>query len=237
MTGRTPAWYAQRGGRAADLVTLLHIPYTAWHLGYVAIGAALAPVIEWRVLVGTLLAFAVGLGVSAHALDELHGRPLRTGLSDGQLVGLAVAGFVIVGASVGRRSHARLALDPGVGCRGNPHLGRIQPGMDPGTPHPRRVRARLGRIPGAGRLLGADQVVLGRVAGRRCRLHTLIDGPAGAEHTCPFRAPANRGGFGELRSRDSRLGRRDAARHMGGRPAAARVGVVALAVGLLLTHI
>ena len=98
MTGRTPAWYAQRGGRAADLVTLLHIPYTAWHLGYVAIGAALAPVIDWRVLVGTLLAFAVGLGVSAHALDELHGRPLRTGLSGGQLVGLAVAGFVIVGA-------------------------------------------------------------------------------------------------------------------------------------------
>ena len=75
--GRAPAWYAQRGGRAADLVTLLHIPYTAWHLGYVAMGAALAPVIDWRVLAGTLLAFAIGLGVSAHALDELHGRPLR----------------------------------------------------------------------------------------------------------------------------------------------------------------
>ena len=98
MTGRAPSWYAQRGGRAADLVTLLHIPYTAWHLGYVAIGAALAPVIDWRVLAGTLLAFAIGLGVSAHALDELHGRPLRTGLSDGQLIGLAVSGFVLVAA-------------------------------------------------------------------------------------------------------------------------------------------
>lgn len=98
MTGRAPAWYAQRGGRAADLVTLLHIPYTAWHLAYVAMGAALAPAIDWRILAGTLLAFGVGLGVSAHALDELNDRPLRTRLSDGQLLGLAVAGFIVVGA-------------------------------------------------------------------------------------------------------------------------------------------
>jgi hypothetical protein len=97
MTSRTPAWYAQRGGRAADLVTLLHIPYTAWHLGYVAIGAALAPAIDGRILIGTLVAFAVGLGVAAHALDELNDRPLRTALSDGQLLGLAVAGFIVVG--------------------------------------------------------------------------------------------------------------------------------------------
>jgi hypothetical protein len=91
-----PAWYARRGGAGADLVTLLHVPYTLWHLGYVAIGAALAPTLDWRVLGGTLLAFAVGLGVSAHALDELNGRPLGTSLSDRALVALAVGGFAVV---------------------------------------------------------------------------------------------------------------------------------------------
>jgi hypothetical protein len=34
------------------------------------------------------------VGVCAHALDELHGRPLRTRLSDRALVGLAVLGLV-----------------------------------------------------------------------------------------------------------------------------------------------
>ena len=91
-----PAWYARRGGTGADLVTLLHLPYTLWHLGYVAIGAALAPRLDWRVLAGTVLAFAIGLGVSAHALDELNGRPLGTSLGDRALLALAVAGFAVV---------------------------------------------------------------------------------------------------------------------------------------------
>ena len=37
-----PAFYALRGGGWRDLVTLLHPPYTAWHLSYVALGAAAA---------------------------------------------------------------------------------------------------------------------------------------------------------------------------------------------------
>jgi hypothetical protein len=98
VTGRRAAWYARRGSRRADLLTLLHLPYTLWHLGYVAIGAALASRLDWKVLAGTLLAFAVGLGVSAHALDELNGRPLGTTLSDRALIGLALAGFVVVAA-------------------------------------------------------------------------------------------------------------------------------------------
>jgi hypothetical protein len=59
-------------------VTLLHPPYTAWHLSYVAVGAALAP--RWRPerMGWTLLAFALALGIGAHALDELRGRPLGT---------------------------------------------------------------------------------------------------------------------------------------------------------------
>lgn len=98
MSGRTPTWYARRGGAAADLLTLLHLPYTLWHLGYVAIGAALAPQLDWRALAGTLLAFAIGLGVSAHALDEVKGRPLGLGLTDRSLLALALIGFVAVAA-------------------------------------------------------------------------------------------------------------------------------------------
>jgi hypothetical protein len=44
-------------------------------------------------LVAALGAFCLAVGVSAHALDELSGRPLRTRLPSGVLVGLAVAGL------------------------------------------------------------------------------------------------------------------------------------------------
>jgi hypothetical protein len=77
-----PAFYAGGAGNGGvrDWVTLLHPPYTAWHLSYVAIGASLAPhFVAWR-LVGTLLAFLLAVGVGAHALDELVGRPLQTGI-------------------------------------------------------------------------------------------------------------------------------------------------------------
>ena len=81
MTTSRPAFYARTGSPLADFVTLLHLPYTAWHLSYVAIGAALATEVNAIRLLGTLVAFAVGLGVGAHALDELHDRPLSTRLS------------------------------------------------------------------------------------------------------------------------------------------------------------
>ena len=70
-------------------MTLLHAPYTAWHLAYVAIGAALAPSMDWGVLGLTLLAFALALGIGAHALDELKGRPLQTRIPDRTLIALA----------------------------------------------------------------------------------------------------------------------------------------------------
>jgi hypothetical protein len=78
MTEARPAYYALRSGGWRDYVTLLHLPYTLWHLSYVAIGAALAPRMRWGILGWTELAFFLALGVGAHALDELHGRPLRT---------------------------------------------------------------------------------------------------------------------------------------------------------------
>src|ERR671934_1131440 len=90
-----PAFYALRGGRPGrDLLTLLHPPYTAWHLSYVALGAAVAPTVHKDRLLAALGAFFLGVGVCAHALDELHGRPLRTRLSDRSLVALAVFGLV-----------------------------------------------------------------------------------------------------------------------------------------------
>jgi hypothetical protein len=88
-----PAFYALRTGGWRDLVTLLHPPYTAWHLSYVALGAAVAPVVHVDRLLAALGAFFLGMGVAAHALDELNGRPLRTRLSDRVLIALAAGGL------------------------------------------------------------------------------------------------------------------------------------------------
>ena len=84
-----PAWYALETGRWRDYVTLLHLPYTAWHLSYVVIGGCLAASVAWGRLGAAVAAFALAVGGGAHALDELNGRPLRTGISPGVLVGLA----------------------------------------------------------------------------------------------------------------------------------------------------
>src|SRR5579884_3049837 len=97
-----PAFYALRAGGWRDLVTLLHPPYTAWHLSYVAIGAAVAPHVYVNRLIAALGAFFLAVGISAHALDELHGRPLGTKLSRPTLIALAgvsLLGAVAIGAA------------------------------------------------------------------------------------------------------------------------------------------
>jgi hypothetical protein len=106
-----PAFYALRPGGWRDLVTILHPPYTAWHLSYVAFGAVAAPVLHAARLWAALGAFFLAVGVAAHALDELNGHPLRTRLSDRDLaalagialvgaVGIGVAGVVVVSATL-----------------------------------------------------------------------------------------------------------------------------------------
>jgi hypothetical protein len=98
-----PAFYALTGGGWRDYVTLLHPPYTLWHLSYVAIGAALAPHMKWALLGWTVLAFFLAMGIGAHALDELNGRPLRTRIPSPLLVGLAIAsiaGACAIGVAV-----------------------------------------------------------------------------------------------------------------------------------------
>jgi hypothetical protein len=88
-----PAFYAAGPGRWRDWWTLLHPPYTAWHLSYVVIGAALAPHVKLTPLLAALLAFFLAVGLAAHALDELHGRPLRTRIPGPALIAVAVAGL------------------------------------------------------------------------------------------------------------------------------------------------
>ena len=88
-----PAFYALAPGGWRDYWSLLHPPYTVWHLSYVALGAATADVVDLRWLGETLLAFFLAMGVAAHALDELNGRPLDTRIPSRALIGLAVVGL------------------------------------------------------------------------------------------------------------------------------------------------
>ena len=95
-----PAFYALGRGGWRDYVTLLHPPYTVWHLSYVAIGAGLAPEFHLDRLVWALAAFFLALGIAAHALDEARGRPLRTQIPTRvlwALAALALAGAVAIG--------------------------------------------------------------------------------------------------------------------------------------------
>ena len=90
-----PAYYAARPGGWRDFWTILHPPYTAWHLSYVVIGACLAFQTNGTRLLATLLAFFFAVGIAAHALDELHGRPLHTSIPNAWLIGLGAGGLVL----------------------------------------------------------------------------------------------------------------------------------------------
>jgi hypothetical protein len=93
-----PAFYALAPGSWRDYVTLLHPPYTLWHLSYVVIGACLAPHVPAGRTALAVLAFFLALGIGAHALDELHGRPLQTRIPSRVLAGLAL---LTIAAAVG----------------------------------------------------------------------------------------------------------------------------------------
>jgi hypothetical protein len=98
-----PAFYALEPGSWRDYVTMLHLPYTLWHVAYVVIGACLAPHLPVGRTALTVLAFFLALGICAHALDELNGRPLQTRIATPILVALAavsLAGAVAIGFAV-----------------------------------------------------------------------------------------------------------------------------------------
>ncbi len=96
------AWYASSRGGWRAWISILHLPYTAWNLSYVLVGAGLAPRLSVTRLVATLIAFGLAVGVAAHCLDELRGRPLGssipapllTAASAASLAGAAALGAV-----------------------------------------------------------------------------------------------------------------------------------------------
>ncbi|MGH9110293.1 MAG: hypothetical protein ACRDY3_12675 [Acidimicrobiales bacterium] len=91
---RRPAFYGLPGGRSwRGWWTVLHPPYTAWHLSYVVIGSVLVPDPALSVLLATLAAFFLAVGVGAHALDELNGHPLGTSLGRRSLVAATAVGL------------------------------------------------------------------------------------------------------------------------------------------------
>jgi len=98
MTIQKPAWYTVAGhGLLSDLVNLIHPPYTLWHLSYVVIGIGLSPIIHPDRSIVVVLAFFLGLGIGAHALDETMGNPLKTRLSRHKLY---LIGFSSLAAAV-----------------------------------------------------------------------------------------------------------------------------------------
>ena len=97
---KAPAFYALKAGGWNDYFNLLHPPYLIWHLSYVILGAAAAPRFHAERLGATLLAFALAVGISSHALDELKGRPLRTQVPRTHLICLA-SGALVAAAALG----------------------------------------------------------------------------------------------------------------------------------------
>src|SRR5450755_1723153 len=93
-----PAFYSRgRGdGGWGDWLSLLHPPYTAWNLSFVAIGASLAHPIRLDRLGWSLLGCFLGLRVGAHVLAELHRRSLRTRIPRWALV---TVGFGSIGGA------------------------------------------------------------------------------------------------------------------------------------------
>jgi hypothetical protein len=106
-----PAFYALDAGGWRDYWSLLHPPYTLWHLSYVVLGACIAPVVNMGWLFETVLAFFLAMGLAAHALDELNGRPLRTRIPDGVLSAIAVVGLA---GAFALGIHGAIVVSPGL---------------------------------------------------------------------------------------------------------------------------
>ena len=206
------AFYALEPGGWRDYVTLLHPPYTLWHLSYVAIGAALAPGMTAERLLVALAAFFLAVGIGAHALDELHGHPLQTRISDRTLIVLSI---VSIGGAValGVYGVARLHAVARAARRGRwIHRRRVQPrALRRRLPLRPVVRARLGGLPAARRLPRSGRANHAwRLA--RCRVRRLSEPrPAPSLDARADGAATRRDGL-----RDARAGRRRAARDQRG---------------------
>jgi hypothetical protein len=95
------AWYAQSGSKFRELYTIMHLPYTSMVLSYILIGASLSPSLYPTRVILTLLAYLLGLGISAHALNEMHARHWGRELTKTELQVLfaaPMAGALLIGA-------------------------------------------------------------------------------------------------------------------------------------------
>ncbi len=110
--GLRPAFYALSSGGWRDYVTLLHPPYTLWHLGYVTLGAAAAPSVDLYRYGWTALAFFLAVGIGAHALDELQGRPLNTRIPRPALWSMAL---VSIGGAIAIGILGAISVSPWIG--------------------------------------------------------------------------------------------------------------------------
>jgi hypothetical protein len=112
-----PAFYARRGGRAADWWTLLHPPYTAWHLSYVALGAVLVVGYNLELFDGRLhtdAAFAWAWGGFPAAVGYLAQSPTQP---PGPDLTSVVAALVTVLAAVCTASAQRVLSTSARGLR------------------------------------------------------------------------------------------------------------------------
>lgn len=67
-------WYATEGSKLAEFWTILHLPYTFMSLSFLAIGFGIAGVQRWDVFAWIMIAYFLGLGIAAHAFDQLPGQ-------------------------------------------------------------------------------------------------------------------------------------------------------------------
>jgi hypothetical protein len=95
------AWYALGGNKVREFYTIMHLPYTSMVLSYTLVGAMLSPAIYFDRAILTVLAYFLGLGLSAHALNELHATHWAHALSESELTilfALPLVGAVSIGA-------------------------------------------------------------------------------------------------------------------------------------------
>ncbi len=64
-------WYQLEGSKGAELWTILHLPYTLMCISFLAIGFGIAHIQRWDVFAWIIFAYFLGLGIAAHAFDQL----------------------------------------------------------------------------------------------------------------------------------------------------------------------
>jgi hypothetical protein len=97
LQGTRQAWYfVESQSKLGDLYNILHLPYTAMLLAFVVIGAAVSPGFHLDRLAATIAAYFLGLGIGAHAIDQLEpgGSHYVKKMGSKELVGLAAIGLV-----------------------------------------------------------------------------------------------------------------------------------------------